>query len=78
MESKVSTIIGIPIPNEVNSLPAKDICQAAKLICENVFMSETIEKAVSIAVSHKKNSSTFRIIFCGSLYLAGQILKNHK
>ncbi len=78
MKNRVSSITGIKIPNENASLSAKHIYQAAKLICSNAFVSETIEDAVSTVLFNKKSNSNFRIIFCGSLYLAGQILQHHR
>jgi len=70
----VKEIKTITIPNEENAILAKDLSDQLQDINTSVAASENIEEALS---SLSKSNPNARILICGSLYLAGQVLKNN-
>ena len=72
--SDIESIHTISIPGEENtldSLTLKDIVQDQ---CQNTYASENIESSIKDIASKNPDA---RILICGSLYLAGQVLKNN-
>ena len=72
--SDIESIHTIGIPGEENTLSASSL---KSIICDqhrNTHESENIESAVQDIVSKNPDA---RILICGSLYLAGQVLKNN-
>ena len=62
----------INIPGEENSLSAKDLKDKLLSLHSDVSEENSIEASIkSIAISNPDS----RILICGSLYLAGQVLK---
>jgi dihydrofolate synthase/folylpolyglutamate synthase len=55
----------------LDSLTLKNMVQDQ---CQNTYASENIESAVQDIASKNPDA---RILICGSLYLAGQVLKNN-
>ncbi len=67
-------LYGIEIPGEEASLPATGVASVAREVGFSSFTSESPLKAVRTISSSTPNS---RILVCGSLYLAGQVLKEN-
>ena len=67
-------LYGVSIPGEAATLPAADTVAAAKSVEITATEAENVEAAVT-AICAKDPSA--RILICGSLYLAGRILRDH-
>ena len=72
----VSLVRTVSIPGEVNSLSSSDACKAAKASGLNAKAAENVHKAVKEIVLTTGGNRT--ILICGSLYLAGTILRDNK
>jgi len=70
----VEKLIAVSIPGEMNTLPAADTAAAAG---EAGIQAETADDVLSATREIVKNDPNARILICGSLYLAGNILRNH-
>ena len=70
--SNIKEIKTINIPDEENSIPAIKLKDKLKLVHNNVSEENSIESAIA---STAKSNPDARILICGSLYLAGQVLK---
>ncbi|NBT32015.1 MAG: bifunctional folylpolyglutamate synthase/dihydrofolate synthase, partial [Rhodobacteraceae bacterium] len=69
-----SDLFAVSIPNEINTLPAEDTARAANDVGLSAQTAETVGAAIEKIVSTEPFS---RILICGSLYLAGQILREN-
>lgn len=67
----LSALIAVTIPNEINAVPAQDIMSAAQSYNIDASQSEDFETAFQRA-----KESGHRILICGSLYLAGHVLRH--
>ena len=70
----VEKLIAVSIPGEMNTLPAADTAAAAR---GAGMQAETADDVLSATQEIVKNDPNARILICGSLYLAGNILRNH-
>ena len=69
---QIDKLFGISIPGETNSLTAHDISQEAINVGIEADLSDTVELALEMITKYTEKP---RIIICGSLYLAGHILR---
>ena len=69
-----ATLHAVSIPGEKATLSAQDTCTAANSIGFHAQSAENITAAIHAIVSKAANA---RILICGSLYLAGQVLRNN-
>ena len=67
-------LIGVSIPGETNTLPAEDIAQAAAKAGISASTAENVDAAVAKIT---QDNPSARILICGSLYLAGSVLRSH-
>ncbi len=75
LASVAETLTGVSIPNEINTIPAERTAQEAKNIGMKTAIADSVEDAI-LAIQSK--SPRARILICGSLYLAGHVLReNH-
>ena len=72
--SDIESIHTISIPGEENTLDSLLLKDMVQDQCQNTYASENIENAVQDIASKNPDA---RILICGSLYLAGQVLKNN-
>jgi dihydrofolate synthase/folylpolyglutamate synthase len=70
----IASLTAVSIPDEVNTLPAPVTAQAAKDVGMNADEADSVMSAVR-AILEKQSDA--RILICGSLYLAGVILREH-
>ena len=69
------SLTGVSIPNEINTLSAEDTAAAAtKAGFSVVETAKNTEEALSEILEKEPKA---RVLICGSLYLAGIILRNH-
>lgn len=64
----------VAIPNEAATLPASQTAQAAKNVGITVQEAASIEDALTSIIEKTPKA---RVLICGSLYLAGAILREH-
>ena len=68
----VDRLVAVSIPGEANTLPASDTAAAATNVGLTASTAEDVESAISAIV---KDVPHARILICGSLYLAGAVLR---
>ena len=71
---RAASLTGVSIPGETATLPAEDTARAAAAAGIPSSTAESVEAAVARIA---QNAPTARILICGSLYLAGDVLKRH-
>ncbi|MDB4191671.1 bifunctional folylpolyglutamate synthase/dihydrofolate synthase [Amylibacter sp.] len=72
--NKSSDLYGVSIPGEAATMSAQETVDIAKDVGFKAIVSENVESAIKDIVKYNHNS---RILICGSLYLAGNILKEN-
>ena len=70
----VEGLHAVSIPGEVNTLPAEDTARAATTAGINATTAIDARAATAAIID---NDPSARILICGSLYLAGDVLKSH-
>jgi len=70
----IKEIKTITIPNEESAIPADTLSTKLKDIGISVSPVDSLETAIQ---SISKDHPTARVLICGSLYLAGQVLKTN-
>ena len=68
----VDRLVAVSIPGEANTLPASDTAAAATSAGLTASTAEDVKSAISAIV---KDVPHARILICGSLYLAGAVLR---
>jgi dihydrofolate synthase/folylpolyglutamate synthase len=74
MADHLAGMITVSIPGEENSLPAQSLAEMAADVGIAARPAENVEQAVEMVLSAEKNA---RVLICGSLYLAGYILREN-
>ncbi|MEM6758955.1 MAG: folylpolyglutamate synthase/dihydrofolate synthase family protein [Pseudomonadota bacterium] len=74
LAAHAQALYAVPIPGETNTLSAADTAAAAHMAGLDSHEAETVEAALRAITTVAPHA---RILICGSLYLAGQVLKNH-
>ena len=72
--NKSSDLYGVSIPGEAATMSAQETVDIAKEVGFKAIVSENVESAIKDIVKYDHNA---RILICGSLYLAGNILKEN-
>ncbi|MCW8915114.1 MAG: bifunctional folylpolyglutamate synthase/dihydrofolate synthase [Magnetovibrio sp.] len=75
LEGKVRAAYTVTIPNEPNSLSAQEGAEAANQLNMNARPVASVAEAVESIVEVAERPG--RILICGSLYLAGQVLRDN-
>ena len=68
------SLIAVSIPGEAATLPAAETAQAAQGVGINVSEAENVDAALSEILAHTPHA---RVLICGSLYLAGAVLREN-
>ena len=74
LAQRADSLTAISIPGEANTLSAEETAAAAKVVGMTTHIAES---ALQAATSIATRTPTARILVCGSLYLAGHILREH-
>lgn len=69
-----SALYAVDIPNETNTLPATETAKTARTVGMDAFEAES---ALSAITAIRKQTPQARILICGSLYLAGAVLRQN-
>ena len=72
--NKSSDLYGVSIPGEAATMSAQETVDIAKDVGFKAIVSENVESAIKDTIKYDHNA---RILICGSLYLAGNILKEN-
>lgn len=75
LEGSIRRLRGVTIPNEASSLPAEKVVLAAQYHAIDAVPAASVAEAVRDFV--EKDHGPARILICGSLYLAGQVLREN-
>jgi dihydrofolate synthase/folylpolyglutamate synthase len=71
----VAGLRAVPIPGEAAALPPEAIVKAARGCGVAAEAAADVGAALdAIAAAHESGQETGRVLICGSLYLAGQVL----
>ena len=76
LKNQTSALWAVEIADEEASLNAKELTATAQDVGFNAVAASSISDAISQIVA--KTNSPARILICGSLYLAGKVLKDHR
>ncbi|WP_283646792.1 bifunctional folylpolyglutamate synthase/dihydrofolate synthase [Marinovum algicola] len=68
------SLTAVPIPGEANTLPAEETVAAAKAVGLPAKAATTVAEALTSVVATAPEA---RILICGSLYLAGSVLREN-
>lgn len=74
LNSVADSLIAVSIPGEANTLPADKTAQAAKSVGLKADVAEDVAQALEIINEQAPHA---RVLICGSLYLAGAILREN-
>ncbi len=74
LAKQAKSLHAVSIPDEINTLPAEETAKAADSVGMATHISETVEAAISDII---KTTPDARILICGSLYLAGNVLRDN-
>lgn len=74
LQSQVESLTAVTIPGEANTLPAEATALAAKQVGMSAKIAENVSSALT---SIKEETPNARVLICGSLYLAGNILREN-
>ena len=68
------TLHGVSIPEEINTLSAEETVAAAKSVGMDAHVADDVAAAIRTITAKDPNA---RILICGSLYLAGNVLRDN-
>lgn len=68
------SLTAVSIPGEGNTLPAEDTAKAARSAGIETFVAGSVDAALSRIVA---SAPSARVLICGSLYLAGTVLREN-
>ncbi|MDP2493521.1 folylpolyglutamate synthase/dihydrofolate synthase family protein [Shimia thalassica] len=74
LAAQADSLIGVSIPREANTLPAEETAKAAASVGLASSIADSVEDALATITA---NDPEARILICGSLYLAGHILRKN-
>ncbi|MGR3563564.1 MAG: bifunctional folylpolyglutamate synthase/dihydrofolate synthase [Heliomarina sp.] len=72
LAAEVESLTAISIPGEANTLPAEQTAQAATDAGISASCAESVEAALASILDREPHA---RVLICGSLYLAGAVLR---
>lgn len=74
LATHAKSLHAVSIPDEVNTLPAATTAKAARDVDMTAYEAENVAAAIKTIT---KTSPNARILICGSLYLAGAVLREN-
>lgn len=74
LAAEVESLTAVSIPGEANTLPAEATALAARQVGMNAQIAENVQQALSAILATEPDS---RVLICGSLYLAGVVLREN-
>lgn len=74
LSAVANSLTAVSIPDEINTLPADVTAAAARKVGMKVDVASSVSDAI---MAIKSQSTQARILICGSLYLAGHVLREN-
>lgn len=74
MKPHVASLTAVSIPDEQNTLPADETARMARAVGMQATEAEDVHSALAAIIAAEPNA---RVLICGSLYLAGAILREN-
>jgi dihydrofolate synthase/folylpolyglutamate synthase len=74
MMPHVASLTAVSIPDEQNTLPADETARMAREVGMKASEADNVQSALAAIVAEEPNA---RVLICGSLYLAGAILREN-
>ncbi|CUH79987.1 Folylpolyglutamate synthase [Tritonibacter multivorans] len=74
LAQQATSLTGVSIPDEMNTLSAEETCAAAAEVGLDASTAESVDAALRAIVAKDPSA---RVLICGSLYLAGHILRSN-
>jgi len=74
MMPHVASLTAVSIPDEQNTLPAEETARMAREVGMQASEADNVQSALAAIVAEEPNA---RVLICGSLYLAGTILREN-
>ncbi|MEC8039806.1 MAG: folylpolyglutamate synthase/dihydrofolate synthase family protein [Pseudomonadota bacterium] len=74
MMPHVASLTAVSIPDEQNTLPADETARMAREVGMKASEADNVQSALATIVAEEPNA---RVLICGSLYLAGAILREN-
>ncbi|WP_026758586.1 bifunctional folylpolyglutamate synthase/dihydrofolate synthase [Sediminimonas qiaohouensis] len=74
LAAKTENLTAVPIPGEANTLPASETATAAQAAGMTADTADSVEDALAAIIAHTPHA---RVLICGSLYLAGRVLRDN-
>ena len=74
LSAHANSLYAVSIPGEAATLPAAETAQAARAVGLDAHEADSVEAAMTAILAR---NPTARILICGSLYLAGAILREN-
>ena len=68
------SLTAVSIPDEVNTIPAEKTAEEARKVGMAATTAPDVRSAISMV---KRDSPHARILICGSLYLAGHVMREN-
>jgi dihydrofolate synthase/folylpolyglutamate synthase len=68
------SLTAVSIPDEVNTIPADQTAEASRAVGLTATVALDVKSAISKIKAKNPNA---RILICGSLYLAGHVLREN-
>ncbi len=75
LAARVQGLAAVSIPGEANTLPAEATARAARAVGLAADMADSVADALRAIVAQEPRS---RVLICGSLYLAGAVLRENR
>jgi dihydrofolate synthase / folylpolyglutamate synthase len=70
-----ASLAAVPIPGEAAAREPEEVAQAARALGLRAAVHGSVEAAVADLA--RREAAPFRVLVCGSLYLAGDVLRRH-
>lgn len=74
LAAQADSLTAVSIPDEINTLPAHETEAAAKAVGMKATSADTVTEALRTIANTDANA---RVLICGSLYLAGAVLREN-
>ncbi len=68
------SLIGVSIPDEINTIPAESTAKEAMQVGLPASTADSVDAAIRQITAHSPDA---RILICGSLYLAGHVMREN-
>ncbi|RKF12890.1 bifunctional folylpolyglutamate synthase/dihydrofolate synthase [Roseovarius spongiae] len=75
LAAQAASLTAVAIPGEANTLPAEETAAAAQQLGLNAYCAPSVSEALARIIAEAPRA---RVLICGSLYLAGHVLRENR